>query len=623
MLRRASVAPSVAVLLLLAVALGACGARPAPEGGQDAGSPLPATGFLLAQVTGGGTTFPGGLVSVEARVVRAASFTDSIQLSTRSLPEGVTATVDAVAASESTGAVEVRVSTAVVPGSRAEFELVASGGGVEHSATVSLEVLDGFHLVVASAPPVQVRQGAQVNLFVEVARTGGYDGGVDVTLAADGGALALAPMSILPEWSGSEAALSAAATGPFGLMRVVLRGTGGGLVRDLPLDVEVLPARGTLDPSFGAAGSLRLPDGLEEVALDPQGRVLAYGGGRLVRLGQDGGVDPTFDAPVISLPSRRDFLPCAGRALTVHDAGVDLTLGFSESLVDPPYVRHLAAVHRFRADGRPADFGDGGVLIEALGFCGQATGPGGALVVAGYVGTSPQFLRYDGHGRDSSFGSAGAAQPAIAGPTLEDLALDEAGRLVVASSTTDGGTGTVFVQRLSAAGAVDPLFAGSGVYETYFWCTPEASPGVPARCISARLALRPTGHLVAGTFLNSTSHSTNLQFVCALDVDGAPVRPGGAECVLDPGPWGLGEGGALTGVLALPDGAALVSGSGANAWQGHLLVVQPFGTLTEFAADRPWPARGTELLGWSEGRVGVLIRGDAVGAPDFIQRFYP
>jgi uncharacterized delta-60 repeat protein len=119
----------------------------------------------------------------------------------------------------------------------------------------------------------------------------------------------------------------------------------------------------------------------------------------------------------------------------------------------------------------------------------------GRLVVGGSIGNSAGVVRLLSNGKfDSSFGSGGVAITPIAGNSTvaNALAVDTAGRIVVAgSSTPTGGYTSYFLARYLFNGKVDAAFGTSGIV------TP------PPRTIDDEfhsIAIQPDGRIVAGGF---------------------------------------------------------------------------------------------------------------------------
>jgi uncharacterized delta-60 repeat protein len=230
---------------------------------------------------------------------------------------------------------------------------------------------------------------------------------------------------------------------------------------------------GSLDPSFGGDGVVTTDvsegfDTASAVAVQRDGRIVAAGGATddtaLVRYRPDGRLDPSFGSGGIVVTPLSDALDMASDVLVQRDGRIlvaGLSVGSHQDI----------AVVRYRADGRlDRSFGTGGVVVtDVAGGADSAGGVAvqrdGRIVVGGSVSPSPTggsaigVARYLPDGRpDPSFGDGGLVVVGSGGPALggDDVAVDGAGRIVVAGSSLDG----LLAARLLADGTPDPSFGG-------------------------------------------------------------------------------------------------------------------------------------------------------------------
>ncbi len=244
-----------------------------------------------------------------------------------------------------------------------------------------------------------------------------------------------------------------------------------------------------------SAASLRTAGiGASAIRVDDAGRVLVAGWTfdalRVVRLDADGGLDPTFGvAGVVEIP-----VGGGGGigGLEIDSAGRIVVTGtFGDPRADPPvgipgYAGPVYGAARLLADGSlDTAFAGGGVLeLDAasglIGGLGPAHASGGDGAMLALAEKPSALLRVDhpivGLVRiaadgtlDTTYGG-GFAQiaeissippffPISYDVQVADFAVDSEGRAVVALQDLNGGA-PLGVQRLDAAGAVDPSWSG-------------------------------------------------------------------------------------------------------------------------------------------------------------------
>ena len=236
---------------------------------------------------------------------------------------------------------------------------------------------------------------------------------------------------------------------------------------------------GSLDPSFGNDGIVGADfqpsdDIAWDVALQPDGRIVAVGGAgygqlgfELARFRRDGSIDPTFgDGGRVTLRYRG----ANARSVAIAPDGRIVVSG---------YNAWGLAVARFRADGSlDRSFADNGVLAPptpSVGGFAVALQPNGRILVAGDRDIfQVAVVRLLADGRyDRTFGDGGIAIADL-GPgeqTLIALVLQPDGRIVALGHVGphEGGAPADWqgaLLRFRRDGSPDPTFGVGGVART-------------------------------------------------------------------------------------------------------------------------------------------------------------
>ncbi len=153
----------------------------------------------------------------------------------------------------------------------------------------------------------------------------------------------------------------------------------------------------------------------------------------------------------------------------------------------------------------------GPIAADVHGFqfdyrVGITTQQDGKILVAGYVetpvnGREIAIARYLPSGTiDSSYGSGGIAVMPLAGDQeAKSISLDNAGRAVLAGTTSNGGPTSFAVVRFTTTGSPDTTFDGDGLASASF------SAGLD--CFAWAVAIQADGKIVAGgTAFNGTRY---------------------------------------------------------------------------------------------------------------------
>ncbi|CAM3944424.1 hypothetical protein [Deinococcus marmoris] len=232
---------------------------------------------------------------------------------------------------------------------------------------------------------------------------------------------------------------------------------------------------GQPDPSFGAAGEVRLPRTAQSSAdvlrltVQADGKLLALGGREVLRLLPDGQIDSTFGQGGRAIAG----LPAAPQALaTLPDGRVLVAGGSRELSADPAAPASMLVLTRLLPNGQPdSSFGVGGQVATAADDSASAYSlwplAGGGALMGGTAlsfagGTSSRWVvarLTAGGALDSAFGDGGVAtvrQDRFAATRPSDLAVDASGRVLAAGYLSSG---ICTAARLLPTGQSDPAWA--------------------------------------------------------------------------------------------------------------------------------------------------------------------
>ena len=310
------------------------------------------------------------------------------------------------------------------------------------------------------------------------------DGSLDQSFGR-GGVIALEPIND----SFSGVAIDAAG-------RIVLAGGIGGFGGGGSVIVARLLENGQHDPSFGTAGRMTVDLGGSgiygpenhgyDLSLDDQGRILVAGKMRIeeqpqmvvLRVTEAGAPDGSFDEDGVAIADFSDsefsLGGGEGRAITVGPQGRILAAGTAF-----PTSNDEFGIAGFDAQGDPDPTfaGDGTATIDFAPWSGEeiaediALDPQGRIVLAGSDGRTFALaarLLPDGT-PDSSFAGDGKATLPVPGAgRAAAVAIDGAGRILVAGSLTQGETDNGFLARLLPDGSVDGSFGNGGLIREDF-----------------------------------------------------------------------------------------------------------------------------------------------------------
>lgn len=354
-----------------------------------------------------------------------------------------------------------------------------------------------------------------------------------------------------------------------------------------------------LDPSFGNGGKVIVGDGsfygATAVALQSDGKLVAVGGNRVVRLDSDGTLDGAFGNTGL------------GVAGATFISAVAILADDRIAIVGTDYSTQSAVVARYQPDGSlDSAFGTDGITTLPLGLgtemASVAVQHDGKLLVGGQIdnnfstGKDLVVVRLEDDGDvDPTFGTAGIV---TASPDqfsrASSLAIQDDDAIVVGHY--EG------VMRLTPNGGLDPTF-GTG--------------GNAAVTVGSFVALQPDGKIVtAGSYCPANACVFALM---RLDTDGTPDTSfGGTGLVttpLIPPVWSVFAGYFGPRALTLaPGGKIVVAGDYHYAGGRHPIVAryESSGTLDATFGNGGWLSTRFAHHGFGENEtaMGLVIQAD-------------
>jgi uncharacterized delta-60 repeat protein len=364
----------------------------------------------------------------------------------------------------------------------------------------------GFVFAIRSTE-VHVPYDGRAHVDVEVTRLGGFTGAVRVEVQGAPAGLIAQALTIGPDTRGGR--LEIGASGPLTLgtaFELTLLATSGALARTDAVPARVSGKPGTLAMHFGTGGLTAWSFGSDGAALHDvrdtvDGKILVAGvtygglGGSVFRgsrLLADGTLDASFGGGTVN----DGFCGCThlqeARGIMRRLNGNVILVGSARASVD---TSQDIAVLRLKDDGTPDDAprDEGKALIDLGGeehvLAAEPT-EDDKLVVTGERDGQLFVARIETqYGTlDKGFGpESGVVAPLPDGGSAgKALALDRAGRVVVAARVEHPDGGDMAVLRLTARGALDPEFGSGGV----------AALGGPDGQDPVAVAVQPDGRIV-------------------------------------------------------------------------------------------------------------------------------
>ncbi|HJR34407.1 MAG TPA: hypothetical protein VJ817_05625, partial [Gemmatimonadales bacterium] len=220
-------------------------------GCKDDGDIIDPGAITLALNPTGASVAQGGSTTTTATLTRTGDFTGSVTLNVTGAPAGVAAAVSNIQTTGlvTTATVTVTVGAAVAPGS---YPLVVRGSGTgvteataNFSLTVTAPLPGNFTLTTTPATSASVVQGGNTSVTVNLARTGGFTGGVNLTATGLPAGLTASFNPTSATGATSTLTLTAAAGLAVGAYPIVIRGNFTGLAEQtVNLTVNVTASGG-------------------------------------------------------------------------------------------------------------------------------------------------------------------------------------------------------------------------------------------------------------------------------------------------------------------------------------------------------------------------------------------
>ena len=221
-----------------------------------------------------------------------------------------------------------------------------------------------------------------------------------------------------------------------------------------------------LDPTFGNGGKVVTPGigGISDIAIQPDGKIVAVGGPRLVRYNANGSLDSSFSGSGIITIQLGDNTSGFFTSVAIQADGKIVVAGGSHNAV----TGYGIAVVRYNPNGTlDTAFNGSGIVITPVGTnYGRASGiaiqADGKMVVTAYIynGTAlnAAVFRYNSGGSlDPSFNGTGSIITTNSS-FASSVAIQQDGRIVVAGADDSQFT----IRRFNTGGSPDTSFGGTG-----------------------------------------------------------------------------------------------------------------------------------------------------------------
>jgi uncharacterized delta-60 repeat protein len=245
---------------------------------------------------------------------------------------------------------------------------------------------------------------------------------------------------------------------------------------------------GSLDTSFNGTGKVVIDPGgyfsnfAENLALQPDGKIIFTGSNFVMRFNADGSPDMTFNdtGKVMSNnanPAASASVQSDGKIVVVGSAYTDAS-------------NSDFAVSRYNADGSvDTSFNGTGMVVTSMAVGvdrahGLAIQTDGRIVVAGESGGNFAIARYNADGSlDTSFGGTGKIVADVGGSGSFDVGynvlVQPDGKIILAGAGYESGFNSIAAIRYNEDGSLDTSFGGTGMVLTNLGFT-GGSAGVTA-----------------------------------------------------------------------------------------------------------------------------------------------
>lgn len=309
----------------------------------------------------------------------------------------------------------------------------------------------------------ELREGSTLAIPVTIVRGAGSPGPVSLSVDGLPAGVSAESLDISADSTAGEVLLRAQGATAGAELAVVITGTLNGGSSSASTKVFLLGKAGTIDTSFGSAGTLRLmpPDGYQFGGVGPQGEMHLVNPGamKLQLLDADGRQDPSFGNDSIADYSTvfGQLRPTSLLPKTVYQPNGKLVVVANyDDLSTPETIDGFLAFRLLENGELDSTFGTGGsigVTLRTLMLSSIATGPDGELTLYAAAGSTTMLLRLSPVGQLLQSRVVDAGAGAIAGLVVQP------DRKVVAAAFQQSER---FLMRFNSDLTRDPLFGTSG-----------------------------------------------------------------------------------------------------------------------------------------------------------------
>jgi uncharacterized delta-60 repeat protein len=476
-------------------------------------------------------------------------------LSVANLPLGVAASFDpptsdttSVLTLTTGGDVTAATTSILLHASGLEFDAIASVGlsiatpdsGTDAGATdAGDDAADSgataSFSVVAVPSALSIAQGQSAPASVNVVRSGGFSGPVDLSFPALPAGVTVTPATLtLPAGATSgTVTVQVAATTPTGALSLAVHGVSDALTSDSAIALTVPQPMGGVDTTFGTAGTGSSVVAITEnglsftptyAALQSTGAIVVAGSfgqfgfgsnnsGGVVRLTANGELDTTFGGG-----SGYALSPVTGTQFNqIAIQGDDAVVVTYESTSGSG----AAGAVRFLANGAvDTSFGSGGAAaVSGIYASLVALQANGQIIVAGQANTSPYGIAAGrlttGGALDTTYGSNGIAR--IASTASPAAILQTTAGLVIEDYASVNNISSVQLLRLTSTGALDATFGTAGFLSPFGTATASSPSLQLAVDATGRLVLPVVGNNVPGVIRVTGSGTLDTTFGAAMN----------------------------------------------------------------------------------------------------------
>ncbi len=214
-----------AALVLLGLAFVGCG------GGEPVAPPPPTPTASIALGTATATIVAGTTTPVAVTLTRGGGYTGAVTVTAGTLPTGVTASTETIAAGATTATVTLTAAATAAPATAAPVTVTGSGSGVTiapQALVLSVTAAAGASIALASATGT-VSTGGSTTVAVTITRTGSFTGAVTVGASALPTGVTVASQIVAAGATSATLTIAAASTAAAGTGTINVTATGTGV----------------------------------------------------------------------------------------------------------------------------------------------------------------------------------------------------------------------------------------------------------------------------------------------------------------------------------------------------------------------------------------------------------